>query len=243
VTPNDGLPDDMHRPFAARRDVRTLDEDTASRLLAGQLDPSDAPPGYGGVTKLLASVAAPTRPHELAAEGEARRVFRAVSERPPARRRRRVAPLVAALTAVLLVFGGGAAATATGSLPGSAQSVAHDALGAVGVSVPSPSRATHPIRVVRRAPLRTRPQHTVPRRPPNPPRHRPTLPAAAPTGPRSPPPRGGPNRSSLATMLCRADDAGRLGRGSGRSARAYDALAALAGGPGNIPAYCRSVLG
>jgi hypothetical protein len=239
VTPPDGLPDDMHRPFAARRDVLTLDEGTATRLLAGQLDPSDAPPGYGDVASVLAAASAPARPHELASEEGALEVFRAAGRTRPARRRR-VGPLVAVLTVAVLVLGGGAAATATGSLPGPAQGVAHDALGAVGVSVPSASHAARQTPVVHPPTIRSAPRPVAPH--PTPRRRRVPSSTPAPTAPRSPPPRGGPNRSSLVVALCRAYDAGRLGNGAGRSSRGYQVLAGLAGGEANIPGYCRSVL-
>lgn len=241
MTSHDGLPDDMRRPFADRRDVLTLDEGTATRLLAGRLDPSDAPPGYREVAGVLGAASAPARPHELASEEGALEVFRAAASARPTRRRRRVGPLVAVLTAAVLVLGGGAAATATGSLPGPAQGVAHDALGAVGVSVPSASHATRRIPVAHPPTIRTAPRHVA--RHPTP--HRPTVRAStpAPTAARPSPPRGGPNRSPLAVALCRADDAGRLRSGAGRASRGYQVLAGLAGGEANIPGYCRGVLG
>jgi hypothetical protein len=231
----------MHRRFAARRDVLTLDGDTASRLLAGQLDRGDAPPGYGDVAAVLAAAAAPARPHELAAEDAALGSFRAAVARRPDRRRSAVAPLAAVLTSLLLVLGGGAVATATGSLPDSAQGVAHNALGAVGVSVPAPARVVRPPLFVRRPTVTTTPVH---RSRPHPAARRPTRPASLPPPslPR-PPPRAGPNRVTLAVALCRADGAGRLGTGVGRAARAYQVLAGLAGGAPNVPGYCRSVLG
>ncbi len=231
----------MHRPFAARRDVLTLDEGTAARLLAGQLDPSDAPPGYGEVAGVLAAASAPPRPHELAAEEGALETFRAAASTRPVRRRRRGGPLVAVLTAAVLVLGGGAAATATGALPGPAQGVAHDALGAVGVSVPSAPQATRRTPVAHPPTIRTAPRHVAP----HPASHRPTVRAStpAPTAPRPKPTRGGPNRTSLVVALCRAYDAGRLRSGAGRASRGYEVLAGLAGGEANIPGYCRSVLG
>jgi hypothetical protein len=242
VSPNDGLPDDMRRPFAARRDVLTLDEGTATRLLAGQLHPSDAPPGYGEVASLVAAAAAPPRLHELASEEAARRLFRAAASRPRTGRRWRVAPLVAALTVTAVVLvGGAAAATATGSLPGPAQGVAHDALGAVGVSVPSVRGTARRTSLVRRPPTTAAPRPLVPRLHP---RQRALPPPSTPASrARRAPVRVPPSRSAAMAMLCRAYDAGRLGTGGARASRAYEALAGLAGGPGNIPGYCGRALG
>jgi hypothetical protein len=57
--------------------ILPLDPDTAERLLAGRLDPADAPPGYAGVTGLLRAAAAPAHPDELAGEPAALAMFRA----------------------------------------------------------------------------------------------------------------------------------------------------------------------
>jgi hypothetical protein len=54
-----------------------LDPGTAERLLAGRLDPADAPPGYAGVARLLQAAAAPAHPDELAGEPAALAMFRA----------------------------------------------------------------------------------------------------------------------------------------------------------------------
>jgi hypothetical protein len=41
--------------------ISQLDDDTAERLLAGRLDPWDAPPPYAAVARLLRAAAAPPR--------------------------------------------------------------------------------------------------------------------------------------------------------------------------------------
>jgi hypothetical protein len=126
-------------------DRLAIDQDTAGRLLAGRLDPADAPPGYAEVATVLAEAAAPAFPHEL--KGEAATTAAFVRERldrlgagshSAPRRRPRVRgsfrfTLVAVAAAVLMVGGVAAAATTTGRLPGPAQRL-----------VDSVSRTAHP---------------------------------------------------------------------------------------------------
>jgi hypothetical protein len=52
-------------------DIVALDEETAERLLAGDLHPAQAPPGYAGVAVLLAAAAAAPSPDELAGQAAA----------------------------------------------------------------------------------------------------------------------------------------------------------------------------
>jgi hypothetical protein len=140
---HDALQDEMRRLLLGelRADPFALDGDTADRLLAGRLEPADAPPGYAEVAKVLAAAASPPTPGELTGEAEATARFSA-ARRPLAgpRRRRadghrrafgsRLSVLAAAVLCVLLV--GGVAAAATGTLPGPARWV-----------VDSVSRAAH----------------------------------------------------------------------------------------------------
>ena len=67
--------------------IDPLDDDTAERLLAGRLDPLDAPPPYAAVARLLQAAAAPPTPDELAGEPSALAAFRsapaAARSRPP----------------------------------------------------------------------------------------------------------------------------------------------------------------
>jgi hypothetical protein len=51
--------------------IDPLDDDIAERLLAGRLDPLDAPPPYAAVARLLQAAAAPPTPDELAGEPSA----------------------------------------------------------------------------------------------------------------------------------------------------------------------------
>jgi hypothetical protein len=110
------------------------DQDSLERLLDGRLDPESAPPGYGGVARLLAAAAAPAAPEELTGEQQLLAQFAAVQSRPPTRVPRRTAvprrlftmkAAAAALVAVLSI--GGVAAAATGLLPGQARHVADQA--------------------------------------------------------------------------------------------------------------------
>ena len=139
---DDVLGSDMHRlPWFPEVAPSVADQDSLERLLDGRLDPGSAPPGYGGVARLLAAAAAPAAPEELAGEQQALAQFAAVHSRPPTRASRRNAvpsklftmkAAAAALVAVLSV--GGVAAAATGLLPGRAHHVADRAPGTTAAS-------------------------------------------------------------------------------------------------------------
>jgi hypothetical protein len=111
------------------------DQDTLERLLAGPLNPADAPAGYAAVARLLAAVAAPATPKELAGEQLVLAKFKAVVPLPPPtlvpRRANMLSKLAsvkaaaAVLAAVLSI--GGVAAAATGLLPGRAEHAADQA--------------------------------------------------------------------------------------------------------------------
>ncbi len=118
-------------PSSAGSAPEVLDEDTVDRLLAGRLDPTDAPPGYSGVVRLLAAATAPAGRDELVGEAEAVAAFRAAMRPRPstAVSRRAAVPTrfgfkaaMVAVVAVLLL--GGAAAAATRLLPATAQRTA-----------------------------------------------------------------------------------------------------------------------
>jgi hypothetical protein len=142
----DGLQHEMRRLLLGElgSDPLAIDQDTADRLLAGRLDPADAPPGYAEVATVLSAASAPAFPHELEGEAVATAAFArerldrhgagshsAPRRRPRVRRSSRFA-LVAVAVAVLMV-GGVAAAATTGALPGPAQRL-----------VDSLSRPAHP---------------------------------------------------------------------------------------------------
>jgi len=126
----DGLQNEMRRLLLSElgSDPLAIDQDTADRLLAGRLDPADAPPGYVEVAKVLATAAAPANPHELDGQAAAMAAFArerldrlgADSHAAPRRRPRRSRLVVAAVAVAVLMVGGVAAAT-TGTLPEPAQ--------------------------------------------------------------------------------------------------------------------------
>jgi hypothetical protein len=123
-----GLGADMHRLLRPLEASPPADQDILERLLEGRLDPASAPPGYGGLARLLGAATAPTAPEELAGEQLAMATFEAVmrSHPPILVPRRSAVPskvftmkaVAAALVAVLSI--GGIAAAASGLLPGQA---------------------------------------------------------------------------------------------------------------------------
>ncbi len=141
----DGMPAEMRRLLhKLGADPLALDDDSADRLLAGRLDPADAPPGYAEVAAVMAAATAPGSPHELAGATSVLEAFRAADPRPvPSRRAHMLVKLLtakaaaAAVSAVLLA--GGVAAAATGSLPDPAQRMAHRMVGAAPAPAADPS--------------------------------------------------------------------------------------------------------
>jgi hypothetical protein len=140
VEPDDALPPEMRwLPGSPPAGRHPLDAATAERMLAGSLDPADAPPGYADVARVLAAATRSASEEELAGEAAALAAFRA--SRRPAHRRSRRSPvlgkligakaIVAALAGTITI--GTAAAAATGALPDPAQRVAHGLLGGLGV--------------------------------------------------------------------------------------------------------------
>jgi hypothetical protein len=133
MSDGDALERDMHPLLGFLENAPSAaDQDMLERLLEGRLDPTSAPPGYGGLARLLAAATAPAAPEELAGEQRALAEFTAVMRStPPTLVPRRIAvpskvftlkAAAAALVAVLSL--GGIAAAATGHLPGQASSVA-----------------------------------------------------------------------------------------------------------------------
>jgi hypothetical protein len=121
----DGLPHDMRRLFASLGSPPPpVDWATLDRLLAGRLDPGDAPPGYEAMARLVAAATPPVAADELAGEQAAIAQFLAMTRaHPPTRTRSRPATpsrLIRVRAAAVLVVAalsmGGVAAAATGRL-------------------------------------------------------------------------------------------------------------------------------
>ncbi len=140
-----------------------LDEVTADRLLAGELGPEDAPPGWSRVARLVRVASGPAEPDETAAEsavlaamvdailgetlveadlGETTVGAATIVPITAGRRLSRFRTTrVAALAAAVVIVTATAAAAATGSLPRPAQTAMSDAAAHVGVSLPKPTPA------------------------------------------------------------------------------------------------------
>ncbi|MET0422103.1 MAG: hypothetical protein ABW073_10395 [Acidimicrobiia bacterium] len=135
---------------AARRDVgwdwtrhvAPLDPDVGSEML-DHPDAAIAPPEYEPVRRVLSAAAAPARPAELAGDVIAAAEF--VTARSAtlsgvsalhATRPHRHLRLVAVTTITLVLCTGTAVAATNGALPTPVQSLAHETLGVVGVTIP-----------------------------------------------------------------------------------------------------------
>jgi hypothetical protein len=126
--------------------ITKIDDDTMDRLLAGRIDPDDAPPGYAEVARILQAAGSPPRGEHLSREVEhvaaARRVMSPGSASTggtgggPSRRRRALAGLI--VTGALAGIPGLAAANA---LPGPAQHAVSRVFDKVGISVPDTLQA------------------------------------------------------------------------------------------------------
>jgi hypothetical protein len=225
---NDALEADMHSPLGPlEAGPSAADQDLLERLLEGRLDPASAPPGYGGLARLLAAAAAPAAPQELTDEQLALAEFATVMRsRPPTLSPRRtpvpskaftIKAAAAALVAVLSI--GGIAAAATGLLPDQASPVAEQA-----AATTAADAAAHGLAQAAAANLAG------------------TAQAGSPEG------QGreaavGPDATGAARVgLCRAWQAGQ-GADHGRrmDAVAFQALADAAGGADNVAAYCEDV--
>jgi hypothetical protein len=225
-------------PFDPDTDPLALDEETVERLVAGELSPDQAPPGYGEVAELLAAAtAAPTR-GELAGQAAVLAELRAVTRarRAPTHARRAARPPrrrmgLAAAVLVGALATGGVAAAATGHLPAPVREVARSMLDTVGGAESA-------------APT-----------PPGPPASAPPTRVAGPGGDgQGPPPTAAADRGPGTTgaapganpdldRLCQAYLAGK-GSEQGRKldATAFEALARAAGGPDQVDAYCQDLL-
>jgi hypothetical protein len=220
---------DMHPPLGLpEAALPAADQDPLEQLLEGRLDPASAPPGYGGLVRLLAAATAPATPQELAGEQLVMASFAAeMRSHPPTLSPRRTAvprkvltikAAAAALAAVLSL--GGVAAAAGGLLPDQASPVADQAAATTG-----PDAATHGLGKAAAA----------------------NLGGSANAGSAEGQGRAeavGPDATGAAARvgLCRAWQAGQgADHGSRMDAVAFRALAEAAGGADNIAAYCQDV--
>jgi hypothetical protein len=206
MSDDDALEPDMHPLLGFPESAPPVaDQDTLERLLESRLNPTSAPPGYGGLARLLAAATLPAAPEERASEQRALAEFTAVMRStPPTLVHRRIAvptkvftmkAAAAALVAALSV--GGIAAAATGHLPGQASSVADQATVTSGAHAAGQGMGAA-------ASLE--------------------LDAAAQAG------------------LCRALQADQAAdHGSPADTPAFQALAAAAGGAGNVAGYCEDI--
>ncbi|MET0275451.1 MAG: hypothetical protein ABW211_01240 [Acidimicrobiia bacterium] len=124
------------------RHVAPLDPDVGSEML-DHPDAAIAPPEYEPVRRVLSAAAAPAQPAELAGDVIAAAEF--VTARSAtlsgvsalhATRPRRHLRLVAVTTITLVLCTGTAVAATNGALPAPVQSLAHETLGVVGVTIP-----------------------------------------------------------------------------------------------------------
>jgi hypothetical protein len=228
MSDDDALEPDMHRPLGPLAPTPPADDqDLLEQLLDSRLDPASAPPGYGGLARLLAAVAAPATPQELPGEQRALASFAAeMRSHPPTLAPRRTAvprklltikAAAAALVAVLSL--GGVAAAAGGLLPDQASPVADQATATTGADA-----AAHGLGKAAAA----------------------NLGGAAHAGSTAGQGRAsaaGPDASGTARVgLCRAWQAGQgADHGQRADAVAFQALAQAAGGADNIAAYCEDV--
>lgn len=123
------------------RNHRHPDDHTADRLLAGVVDPSDAPPGFAASAYLFGRAAggfAPVVPDSaiIAALADAIVTDPTTPSRKPMRTK--VLTAKVALAAAAVVLSATTAAAATGTLPDAAQGVAANAGAHVGLNIPDP---------------------------------------------------------------------------------------------------------
>jgi len=224
---DDALPFEMRQLLGSRGSPPTLDDETADRLVAGRLDPADAPPGYAAVAKVVTAATAPATTEELAGEPAAVARFAAAARsgfptRASITRRAGVPgrPLsvkaAVAVLAALLSIGGVAAAA--GVFPAPAQPAADHGPDSPGSGPATPGRGDAA-----------------------------TTTAAAGNRERGSDTATGPDASGPAKHgLCRAWQAGQGKDKNEKQNRkredspAFRALAVAAGGADKIAAYCQA---
>jgi len=225
---DDALPFEMRQHLGPRGSSPTLDDETADRLVAGRLDPADAPPGYAAVAKVVTAATAPATTEELAGEPAAAARFTAMARsgfptRASTTRRAGVpgrplsVKVTVAVLAALLSIGG--VATAAGVFPAPAQPAADHRPDSPGSGPATPGRSAAATTATAAA-ARERGSDTA-------------------TGPDA----SGPAKHGL----CRAWQAGQgKDKKNGERNRkhedspAFRALAAAAGGADKIAAYCQA---
>jgi hypothetical protein len=219
---DDALPFEMRQHPGRREAPPTLDDETANRLVAGRLDPADAPPGYAAVAKLVAAATAPATTDELAGEPETVARFAAtarsgsptrasITRRKGVPRRLLTVKAAAAVLAAALSIGGVAAAT--GVFPAPAQPAADHGRGSPGSGTATPG-GSDAATATTAAGNRERGNGNA-------------------TGPDA----TGPAKDGL----CRAWESGQGGEhGRREDSTAFRALAAAAGGADKIAAYCQA---
>jgi hypothetical protein len=219
---DDALPFEMRQRPGRREAPPTVDDETADRLLAGQLDPADAPPGYAAVAKLVAAATGPATTDELAGEPEAIARFAATARsgfptRASITRRagvpRRLLTVKAAAAVLVAALSVGGVAVAAGVFPAPARPAADHGRGSSG-SGPATPGASGAATTTTAAGNRERGNGTA-------------------TGPDA----TGPAKDGL----CRAWEAGQAGEhGRRQDSTAFRALVAAAGGADKIAAYCQA---
>jgi hypothetical protein len=219
---------------SAGDDPLALDDDTAERMLAGDLDPADAPPGYAEVAAVLAAATAKPDPDGLAGAAAAVAELAAVTRsgaaaaRPAGRPGRRPRTGLAVAVVVGALSMGGVAAAATGHLPEPIREAARDVLIRAGVATADPPAVQGRDAAEAGAGGRAGPEDQ----------------RAQPTGTTG---HGGrrsgaaaPAGTGTSNGLCRAYLDGKDSRrGRNADVAAFRALAAAAGGPDRIASWCQ----
>jgi hypothetical protein len=217
---DDALPFEMRQRLGPPGSPPGVDDETADRLVAGRLDPADAPPGYAAVARLVAAATAPPTTEELAgAPAAVARFAAAARSGSPSRasipRRagvpRRLLTIKAAAAVLVAALTIGGVAAAAGVFPGPAQPAVDNGRGSPGRGPANPGGGDATTTTAAGKPER----------------------GGTATGPDA----TGPARDGL----CRAWRSGQgEEHGKREDSTAFRALAAAAGGADKIAAYCQA---
>jgi hypothetical protein len=224
-----------------------LDANLAELLMTGAVDPDDAPPEFGRVAALIKKAQEPANADELSGRAATVMAFAARARACSALRARtkrmlpfQTFPAKVLAVAIPFVLLGGGVATATGSLPASAQAAVSRVLSTIGISVPSaPSDNDGTAALPNSSTGGVEPNSAGPGAAP-------VVGVTAPIVGVTTPVNGATAEADGATApgkganvgLCRAWKAGDLNRHD----IAYSTLVAAAGGSGSLTAYCRGLL-